>query len=218
MTEKVGIYFSKNTLAKRLQSMYDRAEDPTPAMQQAADAMRESVREEFAGGFFKAPTGGIQRWKPRKAFGDKPNSHPLLIHTGELMAAWTNPASPHAVTRVTKKTAAIGITGDERFLAIAETHRGGLGKRPSAGRVTTVKALEASANADRYASTDPRFWAMYWYLRKNFNVRVGYRKLRTEGFKIPARPHGAMNPKLALEIKAIMRDWLSGQKKRGRKR
>lgn len=209
MAERVGIRFTKNLLTKRLRDRYDRAKNTRPAMLAAVRLMRESVALEFALESYFSPGGGIIPWKRRVTFGNKPGG-PLLQRSLAYMRDWLG-IGPGSVTVATQQTAGIGVRG-ERSTRLAEIHRGGLGRNPRIGKVTTVKALEAVENSDRISSRSPHFWRMYWALREQFNVFVGYAKLRVKGFKIPARPHAAMHPDLRRRIIQATGEWLSGQK------
>lgn len=213
-------------LDAKLKKAITAATDARPFFARVVGMMQDSIAEEFAGEFYKSPEGGTESWAPRKPFGtaNEQRGERLLFTTGTLMRAWTESRN----IRVTNAFAGIGLqkgisvqSGDTSvpLEIIAAVHRGGLSKIPRRG-FTKVLALEAAKSRDPWPLTHPKGWAMYWKIRKAFGVNLSMNKLRGEGIRIPSRPHAAMNPALAAEIKDAAREWLSRQKltkgKRGR--
>lgn len=104
-------------ILQEIDQRYKRARDLNPALKSASEHAKQSVREEFLGGFWKNPGGGKVDWAKRK---DNKN-HPLLILSRALFLSWT---SRNAI--ITPKTFSIGSD-----LEYAEIHRGGSGAQIS---------------------------------------------------------------------------------------
>jgi phage gpG-like protein len=218
MEKKTGfsLRFERSGFDKKVRRSLEAATNARPLWASVLGMMRDSVEEEFMGGYYKTPSGGIEPWKPHVPFGNAPRGS-LLNNQGRLMRAWTTGG-------VAEKTwAGLGPRGGDMdgtpLLKIAAVHRGGLSPRPRAEQVTVVKAINAAAgSSDKLSSRNPLFWAQYWFLRKNFEVYATYNKMRVSGFKIPARPHATMHPALASQIKEAARDWLIRNSVRGGRR
>ena len=148
-------------------------------MEQAILLMRESVK----GGvhqrvFGKSRRGGVSQWLPHseatKAAKDY-EPQPLLNLSGTLLEAWMGGA--HSVTKVTPRTAEIGVTG----LVYAAIQRGG---------ATTDEVTRSGVRGGTSITITP---AMRGFLHAVKGIHPGPKK---RVIRIPARPHGTPNPDL----------------------
>ena len=183
MTEITVDFIGSNPLDKELA----RVMDPTPAYEAGVKFWRSIIAGEFAGQFWRPPSGSTRAWKEVKKFGNQPAPVRILSRSGRLEQAWAGGFG--SITRITKDGAEFGVSG--AALPYAAVHRGG------AGAVTTAMAAEPER-----INVTPK---MRVFLGLNKGVWL---KKDTKVILIPRRPHATVNPEVRTGITAIMTNFV----------
>lgn len=152
------------------------------------DAMRGSIREEFAGAYWKSPSGARVPWKATQPFGSRPAGPTLGGTDGGLFRAWMG--GPGGYERRTATAVTLGVSRPN-----AAVHRGGTGTSVNPRRRTKVRAKAIGARG---------LPSMFWLLGLRFRVWIRPEKLLTQGVEIPARPHATRNPNLEERLADIL--------------
>lgn len=164
-----------------------RLTDMKPAFAKAVEFWRQIIAGEFAGQFWRPPSGAPKPWKNVEAFGNVPAPVKILSRSGRLEQAWAGGFG--SITRITATGAEFGVSG--AALPYAAVHRGGSGK------VTT-----AMANRATEIRVTPK-------MRVFLGMAKGvWLKKDTKVIRIIPRPHATENPEVRTGITAIITNYI----------
>lgn len=86
----------KGVLLRDISEKSKRAQDLSPVLKNAAGVAHKLIAQEFSGKYWLTPSGGKQKWAPRRSGKYK---HPLLLLSHDLFNSWqdtsTDKITPH---------------------------------------------------------------------------------------------------------------------------
>lgn len=178
----IQVIVRRNPAGTKADHLAERLADLGPWLTAAKGIAREAIQDEFLRSVWRSPQGE-EPWAPHVEH-DQYFSHPQLIVSGGLLAAWMGTGSG-AIDKRDDTSFTIGVSGHPA----AEIHRGG----------TTAAAAVRSARdkATLIFVTDK----MRWFLGLVLGMWL---KKTTTHIRIPARPHAT--PDMA--TREAMRDAL----------
>jgi hypothetical protein len=183
MADGIKTTVSGDGLAK-LRAVVQNLKNPAPFLAESVKVMRASVGEEFAGKFWKMPSGGRQPWakfseatKKMKGFQD----HPLLEESGTLSQAWLG-LNGYSLTKIDRNSASIGVQG----LPYAALQRGGSG-----GGIASEILIPVTAKMRFFLGGSKGFWL----------------KPDTASLRHVSRPQATGDPALLAKLQGMLLDF-----------